>query len=504
MLPSKYAHQNGIVYSSSTAKEHKKGFGQFLTPLEIAAYMASLATSEQAGAQEKVKICDPGCGHGILTCCLVEKLVGDGVTHFEIDVFEIDGAVLETLTGNLTYLRHYYADQEIIVNYQIHREGFLTWFYHNRREVEETYDFIIANPPYFKLNRGDENVLAIQDVVPNITNIYAGFMAASIRMVKVSGTCIFIVPRSFSAGLYFKSLRQFLFKESRIKHVHLFDSRTKTFKEDGVLQETVILKLSSGEGTTTKISTSEGIADLNVADTHTYQVTDLVDLDSEDQVLHLPSGEENYMVICKMRRLTHRLTDHGIRVSTGRVVAFRAKAHLRKTDNESVVPLIWNRNIQPFHLSWPLEDMGKPQYISCQASSQLVPSGNYVLQRRFSAKEDKNRLVCAPILQNDFDFEYLGFENKTNFFYRVGHELEPNIVYGLCALLNSSIYNTYFRMINGNINVSATEMRLLPMPSLEKITAIGKIYRQGHYELNQLDELIEQVVFEASKSAELV
>ena len=51
--------------------------------------------------------------------------------------------------------------------------------------------------------------------------------------------------------------------------------------------------------------------------------------------------------------------------------------------------------------------------------------------------------------------------------------MERNEVVGLCALLNSSLFDTYFRIFNGNVNVSATELREMSLPPLETIQEIG-------------------------------
>ena len=47
-------------------------------------------------------------------------------------------------------------------------------------------------------------------------------------------------------------------------------------------------------------------------------------------------------------------------------------------------------------------------------------------------------------------------------------------VMGIAALLNSTLFDNYFRTFNGNVNVSATELREMPMPPLIVIESIGK------------------------------
>ncbi|HCN85270.1 MAG TPA: hypothetical protein DIT07_16870, partial [Sphingobacteriaceae bacterium] len=38
---------------------------------------------------------------------------------------------------------------------------------------------------------------------------------------------------------------------------------------------------------------------------------------------------------------------------------------------------------------------------------------------------------------------------------------------------NSALFDSYFRIFNGNVNVSATELREIPLPALETIKEIG-------------------------------
>ncbi len=57
----------------------------------------------------------------------------------------------------------------------------------------------------------------------------------------------------------------------------------------------------------------------------------------------------------------------------------------------------------------------------------------------------------------------VSFSNVNNFY----------LLILLCALLNSNLFDTYFRIFNGNVNVSATELREIPLPPLETIQEIG-------------------------------
>ena len=161
------------------------------------------------------------------------------------------------------------------------------------------------------------------------------------------------------------------------------------------------------------------------------------------------------------------------------------------------------QNVKPYQVEYPLEKLGKPQAISLNDLSLLVPKGNYVLLRRFSAKEDKRRLISAPLIGEKFAFEQIGFENHLNVIFKKKGTLSTSETIGLSAILNSAIIDRYFRIINGNTQVNAAELRTLPLPPLEVIRNIGEKVRKiekPHPE--QMDSIIFSTLWQTKLLAE--
>jgi len=121
-----------------------------------------------------------------------------------------------------------------------------------------------------------------------------------------------------------------------------------------------------------------------------------------------------------------------------------------------------------------------------------VANQNVVLLRRFSAKEDSRRLIAAPLLRGQLDAKLIGLENHLNYIYRPTGELTTPQAMGLSALLNSSLLDRYFRISNGNTQVSATEIRAMPLPPLHVIDRMGQIVRQLDHipERDEIDDLV--------------
>jgi hypothetical protein len=83
-----------------------------------------------------------------------------------------------------------------------------------------------------------------------------------------------------------------------------------------------------------------------------------------------------------------------------------------------------------------------------------------------------------------------------NYIYRPKGNLSVDEAVGLAALLNLKVIDDYFRTLNGNTQVNATDIRSLPLPNIEVIRRIGHLVssvRPGHSE-NGLERDIYQLL----------
>jgi len=499
-LPSEFADRLGEQYTKTVTQLHKKAKGQFFTPLKIARFMGTMAKTEK----HSISILDPGSGTGILTCSIVEHLIiaNSSLKEIFVDLFEIDAEVIPFLEACIEYLKKWSYNHKVKFIYNIHEKDFIlmngkkiqnpSLDLYNEDTNTRLYDFAISNPPYFKLSKDDPRSRLSTIITSGQNNIYSTFMAVTSSLLKIEGRAIFITPRSFASGSYFKAFREYFFNHMQINWIHLFASRKDTFKRDSVLQETIIIqsekrnKVDSNEFI--KVTSSNGSNDLKDISERKYMSFDLIDLNSEEKILHVPISNEEDEIFKIFRQWPNRLKNFNIQISTGPVVSFRAKCHLHEksiSNVNSFAPLIWLHNVSKFKVNWPDPKPGKGQYINIDHSSVklLIPNKNYVLLRRFSSKDDKSRLIAAPLFKEEYISEYLGIENKVNYIYRINGELSKPEVIGITALLNSTLFDKYFRIFNGNVNVSATELRVMPFPPLEKIIVLG-----NEIEIKQLTE----------------
>jgi len=505
--PIQYADRLGVHYTSAVTQEHKKENGQFFTPTEIAGLMGTFSEYND----KSVRILDPGCGTAILTCALIEHIVKRNkfFKDIELVVYETDKELMPYTKKSLEYLKEWLQIKNIAFTYSLHTEDFVLENSNCLKETEslfskasEPFDIIISNPPYFKLSAEDKRTMAAKEVVNGHPNIYSIFMAISARLLKQNGELIFITPRSYASGSYFKVFREYFFKLIQMDKVHLFVSRKDTFNRDKVLQETVIIKGSRKEKINpnhhVSISSSNGLKDIQTPQIKTFPHKELIDLNSKEKILYLPTNDFEESILNIFKNWNGNLNKYNIQISTGPIVSFRSWEYIKENYENGKVflaPLFWLHNVKQMMIEWPSPRPNKGQYIKIQDESKsiLIPNKNYVLLRRFSSKDDKSRLVAAPYFCNSVQAEYIGVENKVNYIYRPKGHLERGEVVGICALLNSTLFDSYFRIFNGNVNVSATELREIPLPELETIKEIGNnIILSNDFSLDNVNRIFNE------------
>jgi adenine-specific DNA-methyltransferase len=511
--PSDYSERLSVLYSSKVSTDHKKDFGQFFTPLSIARFMGALPKQ----SKNKLRILDPGCGLGVLSISVIEDIISRGNVHtIELVAFETDINVLPLVEKCYKYLGEWLKTKQIEFTYFLCKNDFILHNSHvlqNQISVHESYDIIISNPPYFKLPKDDERAIAAKSVIYGQTNIYTIFLLIASKLINETGELIFITPRSFCSGAYYRLFRQLFFDTVNIKFIHVFNSRRDAFKKDGVLQENIIIlatkkiqhqpeqiKLPFTQAVIEKIvvSSSQGIHDLTNRRIKEFALTSLVNFESNQKILHLPSSEVDEQVIDIFKTWTGSLKSYNLEISTGPVVDFRSEGMINSKWNKDHVPLLWLTNVEPMKVTWPRKDhsRGKPkgQYIvnNLSSRSRLVPNKNYVLLRRFSAKDDRRRLIAAPYFNSQYNYELVGIENHLNYIYHKSGIMSDIETVGLSSLLNSLLFDIYFRTFNGNINVSATELRDFPLPDFDLIRTLGDRInkRKLNISMTELDELV--------------
>ena len=461
--------QRRIIHANETPIAVKQELGQYFTPGHIADFMASLFPKKDGG---DVRILDPGAGIGILSCALVERIAAErwDVDSLAVKAYEIDHALIGQLQGNLDSALSVLGGRVSVVN-----GDFLEAVAQAVKSDESPrYTHVIMNPPYKKIRTASKEREFVQAFGLETVNLYTAFMGASIVSTVDGGYIVAIVPRSFCNGTYYKPFREFLLKRCSIERIHLFDSRNTAFKDEAVLQENIIIMLRKGGAqgdVTVSYSRDASLKDL---ESRTFPFAEIVSPGDGEQYINIPQAQRNESDSV-FEECHASLRDIGIQASTGAVVDFRVKDALRKEPEDGAVPLLYSVHFKDWRVRWPVESK-RPNAIvrTSDTEKMLLPRGHYVAVKRFSAKEEKRRLVASLVRPEDFKADSIAFENHLNVFMQDKHGLDKYTAYGLVAWLNTTWLDEKFRVFSGHTQVNATDLRNLPYPSAKQLSDMGR------------------------------
>lgn len=451
--------------SRNTEEKKKSHLGQYLTPVKIAEFMAGLFPP----AGGCCRLLDPGAGVGALSCAFLDRWVAGrfDFQSVEVTAYEIDDALRGHLQRHLSGYKG--VQSNIIAGDYIE----LT----TTGEIQgQGYTHAILNPPYKKINSNSAHRLALRRVGIETVNLYSAFVALAVAQAAPGGQIVAIIPRSFCNGPYYRPFRDFILERAAIKHMHLFESRSKAFKDDDVLQENIIIRLERGgkQGSVTvSTSTDDTFADLV---SHEYPFKQIMMLDDPERFIHVPTSPGKNAIELSPS-ICFSLEDLGIKVSTGPVVDFRLREHLCDMPESGSVPLLYPVHFSGSRILWPAVGMKKPNAIKRNSETEkwLYPSGYYCVVRRFSSKEEKRRIVASVVDPSVFnDAPVLGFENHLNLFHENKRGLSQALANGLAVFLNTTAVDENFRRFNGHTQVNATDLKVMKYPSRVALVELGE------------------------------
>lgn len=450
---------------SNNGRAERSGRGQFMTPSQAARTMASLV--EPAGGA--LRVVDPGAGAGALMLALVASAVErGGFERLSVDLVETDRRALELLETAVRAAQMVADSSGLGFEARIMDADFCdvsSWADGNG------YDAAVLNPPYMKLGAHDPCRRMVRDRHGvDCPNLYAAFLAVAAALLRDGGQLVAITPRSFANGRYFTDFRRKLTDAASFRRVVLFDRRDRVFRSSSVLQETVIFSMHRSAARSGSAVIVETRSD-HLSDPHeVHDVThDCIVLPHDAQrFINLPGSPDVMRAATQVAALAADLQSLGLAVSTGPVVDFRNRQFLTSAHAQGSVPLIYPANVKPEGVQWPLATR-KPQGLTVapQTRQRLFPNGHYVLVKRFTAKEEKRRVVACVYDPVD-GYNSVAFENHLNVIHRDHAPMHCPEAQALAEFLNSDLVDTYFRMFSGSTQVNATDLRRLRFPDICK------------------------------------
>jgi len=350
--------------------------------------------------------------------------------------------------------------------------------------LTNSFDFVVGNPPYHKIGRLDRDLKEVfRTSLFGHPNAYGLFLHAGLEMLRPGGVLGYIIPRSMLSGLYFKNLRRFIEQRAILREVTLIAERRRVFED--VLQGTMILVLQRQPFRVRPLKTA--IA-RSVSELETRQMPST--LVNQEQIVRHLNGTSVWFVADTRRtyNILDKIIGHHPLLSspavacpakTGPIVWNRVKPLLRSSPEADTLPLIWATDVRRFAFSFGSASENRPSYLKVSPRTQrLMNRGLSLLVQRVTADEQPHRLVaCVPEL---FCAEHAAgyfVENHLNVIQPCP-DAPPIDLYYLLGILCSDVIEFFFRAMNGNTQVSATELNLMPIPRCERERRIATLARQ--------------------------
>ena len=463
------------LYIESMPKKGRKQYGQFFTSKETAVFMAELFCLPQG--QDIISILDAGAGTGILSCALIERLQENKeYKKVELTCYETDNNILELLKNNLEYIK---ANSKIEICYRIIEKNYITSQYlefngiigGNMNPIK--YDMVIGNPPYMKISKDAPEATAMPKVCYGAPNLYFIFASMGLFNLQNNGEMVYIIPRSWTSGAYFKRFRQYFLNEGKLEHIHLFVSRNKVFDKEDVLQETIIIKIKKTPIKPKEVTVTSSKSNKDFRELTSLTVPYNLVVSDEEYYVYLVTNEEEIAVLKKLHSWSYTLPDIGMKMKTGLTVDFRNRDVLRDEEEDGAIPLFYSQHIKNGQIQFPIQK--EHEYVVTKQKGLIQNNKNYLFVKRFTAKEEPRRLQCGIYLAKKYpQYECISTQNKINFVDGLVTELSECVVYGLYVLFNSTLYDVYYRILNGSTQVNSTEINAMPVPDFETIQNMGR------------------------------
>lgn len=496
----------GHIYQGTVPIATRKRFGQFYTPAQIVESMLdSLGFSGPTILEER--LIDPAVGAGAFLIAAARRLIdaaeesglsgGRLWNSVQRAIYGLDvnplGVLLTEAAVGLLLCDHLSEDDEtrlqplhLYVTDSLDLE-------HRGPEAERTelvniktrsgsyaggFEYVVANPPYAKypsrlLTESQRDRFAATTY--GHPNLYGLFMQVGVELLSDGGRLAFITPKSFVSGLYFGNLRRYLTDRLDLIRFDTFPQRKGLF--NGVLQDVVILsgqRRSSPEQREMieirEFSNGAAVPEKSI------QVPSSAVLLGErfGNAFYVDADELAHRLLARMSEESVALSHLGIKVATGTVVWNRLKKHMRDHASDDTLPLIWGNGVRPYCFAGlGNRAQGSSFAVLDGKTAGIVTRGDALLVKRMTAKEEARRLVACRVPEQ-LAGSAAGYfaENHVNLlFTKENAEIELDALLGL---LNSRLFDYVFRSLNGNTQVSATELGMLPIrrgPQLQAIAA---------------------------------
>lgn len=499
----KLIEQQQIEYTKKQDKKYLKDNSQFFTPSNIALKMIKTIDIKKYYNKNELHILEPSAGFGILIISFIKEILNFkdniAIKKITIDAYEIEKEIANILSENLCLLKHILKQNyNIVLEYNVINGNFILL---NKEEWESKnrnykYDIIVSNPPFDKINQSFEEAIVMKDIIYGQPNIYSLFIAMSLQLLKSDGTYVVLSPRNYLNGTYSIKLRNFIFKNYSLIHLHSFEKRTVF----NFVSQEIIIATYVGR----KLKNNDVEISYNGTSSFITKFKNLIS-DKKTNSLIVPRSKEHLKVFDLFSNFNYKLKDINLKASVGPVVQFREKGVYKDTYVQGKnYPLLVSIDILENNIIdyYNRENIRKThnKSISIQ-SKRLIRNSNYVIVRKITSKNCSNLLLASVLHKDYFHTDKIGLDNNLVYFHKLNNtHLSIEQAYGIYCFISSSYFKEVYSLINGTHTINISDFNNIRFPSNKILTALGKeIIKTNIYTEKKCDEIFEKFIYAQTK-----
>lgn len=255
-------NEETVTLPRYTIVPEEKSEGATYTPSILADFVACKIVEifDEFPATRPLRILDPAIGDGALLVSLLQQLAGRSGLDIEVYGFETNQKVLDIAAERL---RQRFPTVEVNFESESFLEFVLRHFGTDSDRslfdfpVPETYDLIIANPPYVRtqiMGATQAQLLAKSFSLSGRVDLYYAFILGMSQVLKPKGVAGIIVSNRFMTTKSGASVRQALFERFNVRHA--WDLGDTKFFDAAVLPAVLLVEGKNGNRPTTPALTS--------------------------------------------------------------------------------------------------------------------------------------------------------------------------------------------------------------------------------------------------------
>lgn len=328
-----------------------------------------------------------------------------------------------------------------------------------RVNFSETYDLVIANPPYGRVSSTellDDNWQKVCHA--GHVNKYALFAELCFRLAKPGGLVALVLPSSFMAGPLYGRLRTFIRQKAEILALGSVSKRNDIFVD--VAQDVSIFLARAGTPHRSNKAVTFG------------SVTGFLPFQPAFASALPASAEEPWVIPGQNTGLAvggATLADYGAILRSGYFVWNRELDRMSKRCRTKLdVPLVWARNVRAGVFCHPEAKKGHGvDFVRFDAESSAIIRTNAIVMQRTTNSSQARRLVATRISPSVLK-KWGGFVSENHTIVISAPTIQALNV--LCFLLSSAAVDARYRQLSGTASVSVTLLRGLDLPAPEALS----------------------------------